>query len=775
MDSDASASMFEGYECKFVQPPPKQFQIECPICLEILREPHIVSCCGYNFCKRCIGRIEGKSCPICKETGYAIMENQSWKRALYDFHVRCPHRHVGCDWTGELRNLLPHLNDNRQTPDLKGCPYTEITCPLCMAKVCRELFEDHQEEQCPQREYTCEYCKEYRATFEDVACQHWELCELFILPCPNNCEMSGNGTKKFIERRKLEHHVNEECPLTPVACALRYAGCTVKLCRKDVTEHMREESSTHLSLLAAENLTLVKKLHDRDERMTQLMKAYSEQQEALLALEKKFAALTSDIARTKKSVHQRSLDQQQEAHLTLERKVTALTSDHLRLQICVDQQQDSHLHILESKVAALTTNLTRTRTIVSDQLRSQTDLSSKVTVAISQAQDLIKKREQDLEVVLELSKKVSNQALELTYLRETTAMQVEVFDAHFKEQQMPSKNFKSIERTVADLMRELSELRKANNHEKEVQHKALIQEKEARRKAHAQEVDIRCQQLKEVCHKLENQATLLKVQENRCEGLTKCVTALQRESAAMQSLPHHSDDHTLEEVRQKEELAKSMSALRQELAESSTALTLDLLQLREAFTQEKSRQEKHLQSLAESVSGLQQDMAAIQSANLLTEQQHIVPFDFKLHDFTKHRNNHLECFSPNFYTHMGGYKLHLCVKPGGFGDGKDTHISLSVHLLSGDFDAHLTFPLQCYVTVMLLNQYTDEHHHQVTIKCSFESRVTMGNVDKGFGLARFFPCTRLNTSVPSGKLRQFVSCDDSISFRIASIKLKHLL
>ena len=115
------------------------------------------------------------------------MENQSWKRALYDFHVRCPHRHVGCDWTGELRNLLPHLNDNRQTPDLKGCPYTEITCPLCMAKVCHELFEDHQEEQCPQREYTCEYCKEYHATFEDVACRHWELCEQFLLPCPNNC------------------------------------------------------------------------------------------------------------------------------------------------------------------------------------------------------------------------------------------------------------------------------------------------------------------------------------------------------------------------------------------------------------------------------------------------------------------------------------------------------------------------------------------------------------------------------------------------------------
>ena len=155
----------------------------------------------------------------------------------------------------------------------------------------------------------------------------------------------------------------------------------------------------------------------------------------------------------------------------------------------------------------------------------------------------------------------------------------------------------------------------------------------------------------------------------------------------------------------------------------------------------------------------------------LTEQLNIVPFDFKLHDFTKHRHNHLECFSPKFYTHMGGYKLHLCVKPGGFGDGKGTHISLSVHLLSGDFDTHLTFPLQCYVTVLLLNQYTDKHHHRVTIKCSFESRVIAGKVGKGFGLTRFFPCTRLNSFESSGKVCRFVSWDDCISLRIASIKL----
>ena len=683
MDFDADASWFEGYECKFVKPPPKQLQIECPICLEILREPHIVSCCGHSFCQRCIGRIlsELHPCPMCKRTGYTIMDNQGLKRTMYDFHVRCPHRHVGCDWTGKLRNLLPHLNDNRQTPDLKGCPYTKLICPLCKGKVYRAIFKDHKEKQCPQREYTCEYCKKYRATFENVACRHWELCEQFLLPCPNNCEMSGNDAKKFIERRKLEHHVNEECPLTLVACALRYAGCTVKLCRKDVTEHMREESSTHLSLLAAENLTLVKKLHDKDECMTQLVQLNSElrvcmdqQQEAHLALKKKVAALksdeahlalrrkvaalTNDLTGAKKLMSDRHKSQinlsskiavaasqaqhlvkkreiDQELFLELSEKVSSQAKELARLQeflqtglesvddfqflqkdmdvrlhqlthanselrVYVQQQQEGLVKITE--VSAIKSDHAQTKVkLYSDHVMLMS-LSSEVTKAVSQIQQLNAERQQEQALIRDLSVKVSSQAEELTYLQETAVMQVEVLDIHFKEQQVLSKIVKSVdartckleeqqetsrqelEWAIAALMQELSELRKADTHEKEVRQKALTQKKETRRKVRAQEKDIQCRQLKEIRYKLESQQTLLKAQEKRYEELSKSVTALQHKSAGSsavwrQSLPHLSDDHNSEEVRQKEELDKSVSALRQELAECSTALTQDLLQL----------------------------------------------------------------------------------------------------------------------------------------------------------------------------------------------------
>ena len=45
-------------EYEFVEPPPKQFQFECPVCLKILHEPRLISCCGCNVCAACIGRVD---------------------------------------------------------------------------------------------------------------------------------------------------------------------------------------------------------------------------------------------------------------------------------------------------------------------------------------------------------------------------------------------------------------------------------------------------------------------------------------------------------------------------------------------------------------------------------------------------------------------------------------------------------------------------------------------------------------------------------------------
>ena len=255
-----------GYECDFVEPPPKQFQRECPICLQILREPHLSYCCGTNFCAACIGHNEkdGKPCPMCQMSAPKHVANLGLKQALDEFRVNCPHRLLGCEWMGKLGKLDEHLNsDPKPQCQLEGCPFALIECLYCKGGFRRYEIAGHQLERCL---YTCEYCEVYKSTFENVAHSHWPECKCFLLPCPNECTSPGSG----YQRQHLDQHVKEECPLTVVQCKLHHAGCKVTLPRKDMASHMKEDSIAHISLLV-EELTRTKL------ELTQQVASYSQE------------------------------------------------------------------------------------------------------------------------------------------------------------------------------------------------------------------------------------------------------------------------------------------------------------------------------------------------------------------------------------------------------------------------------------------------------------------------------------------------------------------
>ena len=253
-----------GYDCEFVEPPPKQLQNECPICLLILREPRLVDCCGYSFCESCIGRIEvGKPCPLCKRT-FVHVANLGLKRALAGFRVYCPHRGLGCKWAGELEKVDEHVNsDPKPLYRLEGCQFAAIACVHCKEGIRRDEITDHQVKSCAQRPYTCKYCSKYGATYREVANNHWPKCKYFPLPCPNKCMLSRSG----IERQHLNKHVMEECPLTVVQCQLHHAGCKVALARIDMARHMEDDSIAHITLLAADNCRLRRQLVKEEEQI----------------------------------------------------------------------------------------------------------------------------------------------------------------------------------------------------------------------------------------------------------------------------------------------------------------------------------------------------------------------------------------------------------------------------------------------------------------------------------------------------------------------------
>ena len=140
----------EGFTCEFLEPPPENLQSECPVCLQIIREPHQVTCCGNSFCYSCIQRVkdDNKPCPTCNKEGLSDFPDKRLKRSLYALKVRCSHQKDGCEWTGELRQLDEHLNtDPQPEKQLDGCPLTTINCDFhhvgCAVKLPRQDMPQH--------------------------------------------------------------------------------------------------------------------------------------------------------------------------------------------------------------------------------------------------------------------------------------------------------------------------------------------------------------------------------------------------------------------------------------------------------------------------------------------------------------------------------------------------------------------------------------------------------------------------------------------------------
>ncbi len=139
-----------GFDCEFLEPPPENLQTRCPICLQIIREPYQVPCCGKKYCQSCIQtvKIKNKPCPTCNTEGFSNFPDTGHKQSLYGLKVRCSHQKDGCEWTGELRQLDEHLNtDPLPETQLDGCRLTIINCDFhhvgCAVKLPRQDMPEH--------------------------------------------------------------------------------------------------------------------------------------------------------------------------------------------------------------------------------------------------------------------------------------------------------------------------------------------------------------------------------------------------------------------------------------------------------------------------------------------------------------------------------------------------------------------------------------------------------------------------------------------------------
>eukprot|EP00731_Ephydatia_muelleri_P007194 Em0003g1442a len=228
----------------FVNPLPDECC--CLVTKDVLLEPHLTLCCGAHLSKQVAEQFkaENRPCPNCGDTELSTVLDKSVQKKVLELRIRCSNRSSGCPWQGSVAELDAHLAvcDHEAT----ACPYT------CNAPLTRSTLKHHVGHECPQRPTTCKYCN-HRAPFSSLAQEHHSVCPGYPVTCPNGCG------RDRIERRLLPSHI-AECPMAAVQCSFSPAGCVAKVSKGRMQQHVDDNVSSHLSLVASKQAEMMEEI-----------------------------------------------------------------------------------------------------------------------------------------------------------------------------------------------------------------------------------------------------------------------------------------------------------------------------------------------------------------------------------------------------------------------------------------------------------------------------------------------------------------------------------
>lgn len=223
-----------GYEYEFISSVFEEYH--CHICHLPLREP-VLTRCGHRYCKKCldeaIKRQHVPQCPVDREPldrEKDIFPDKATERNILSCHVKCPSE--GCDWTGEVRHVEAHL---------LSCHCKIIRCPnhRCQAIMEKRLVEDHVMNTCQWRTLQCGHCSGKYAKCEEE--KHSSECRRIPVDCPNGCG-------EFIPREEVTSHKEVNCPQSLVNCQYDYMGCSIKVKRCEINDHLEQSLRSHFEL-----------------------------------------------------------------------------------------------------------------------------------------------------------------------------------------------------------------------------------------------------------------------------------------------------------------------------------------------------------------------------------------------------------------------------------------------------------------------------------------------------------------------------------------------
>ena len=245
----------------------------CPICTDVLDQPH--SCCsqGHVFCRDCLDQslARRERCPTCREAAGSVVRQRPLEGIIAKLRVRCPHADdedeparpakrmtvaqlraalaerelpedglkaellarleaareddVGpCTWTGTIATLDAHK---------RTCPRLEVACKDCDVRL-RRCWMARHEATCPQRTVQCELCGEEMGAMD--------LDDHLANDCEEVEESCEHGCGAQIRRgHKIEH--DAVCPKKRIICP--HFGCFHRATREEMAQHYVEKAEDH--------------------------------------------------------------------------------------------------------------------------------------------------------------------------------------------------------------------------------------------------------------------------------------------------------------------------------------------------------------------------------------------------------------------------------------------------------------------------------------------------------------------------------------------------
>ncbi len=221
----------------------------CVMCKGWLDTPFLTECCGQQFCKACLhgpAKTPPDYCPCC-ETGspdFKYIIYKPLEEEIKNLKIFCPCKVNGCE------KIIRRAD--RATHELE-CNYLIIDCMKCRAHVLRKDLQSHLINRCILRQVSCPNCQE-TGTYNEITGKHQEFCPEAVIPCENKCKTS-------FKRRDSEKHV-QTCPEVEYTCPFYEAGCTLNLKRRELDQHLTENTQKHLSLLMTAFLSVKQELQE---------------------------------------------------------------------------------------------------------------------------------------------------------------------------------------------------------------------------------------------------------------------------------------------------------------------------------------------------------------------------------------------------------------------------------------------------------------------------------------------------------------------------------